>query len=75
MSIKVNLLPEETTAAFSGPALGANRFIASPNGHWVRLAFLERGPDNVDHFRAAVILAPGDLTSLIELLSQYVKSE
>jgi hypothetical protein len=72
MAIKMNLSPEETMAAFSGSAFGVNRFVTSPNGTWVRLAFLERGPDDVDHFRTAVILAPGDITSLVELLSQYI---
>lgn len=72
MTVKTNLTDIEIASAFSGPASGVNRFIATPNGTWVRLAFLERGSDDIDHFRSAVILAPGDVAALVELLSQYL---
>ena len=63
----------ELHLAMAGPAVAANRFIATTNGVWVRLSFLEQGITSQEaQFRSAVILTQTDLVALIDLLSAYV---
>lgn len=60
---------EELQAAFSGPALNANKVYSSVMPAGIRLSFMEHHPEEVPPtYRTAVLLSIGDAIALKNLL-------
>jgi hypothetical protein len=65
--------PEEVAAAFSGPAVLANKFYLTTMPAGARLAFCEqRQTSSLPEFRAAVIISVQDAVELMHLLNRMI---
>jgi hypothetical protein len=70
----MTVAPEESNAAFAGPAVYVNRCFAAMGPSGVRIAFSEQGLQNsIPVFRSAVLLSYEDATNLHSLLGQLLK--
>jgi hypothetical protein len=64
-----SVTPVELNAAFSGPAVLANRFFITKIGSLVRISFTEEPPNSGPIFRTAVVLSQQDANDLAAVIS------
>lgn len=73
-SVRRDVTDQEMDVAFSGAALGVNRFFVTIGGSAVRISFAETHPrTGAAYFRAAVTLNPEDAIALYRILQNMME--